>query len=211
MKHILCYGDSNTWGADPESGRRYDENTRYTRILASLLGPDYDVIEEGLPGRTTVYETEVDHYVNGRTYLYPCLRSHMSLDLVILMLGTNDLSTGRAVNAYYAAAGVERLVNLIHHWSHDEKLPCPQILIVSPPLIRQVDLHPICEVFPGSWAAEQSRLFRKHYMEVAENRGCAFLAAEDHTEPGCDGVHLTPDSHRRLAEALCGKVKELLG
>ena len=105
---------------------------------------------------------------------------------------------------------MERLVNLIHHWSHDEKRPCPKILIVSPPLVRQTDLHPICEVFPGTWAAEQSKLFRKHYQEVAQLRDCAFLAAEDYTEPGCDGVHITADSHHRLAAALCAKVKELL-
>lgn len=207
MKRILCYGDSNTWGADPDTGLRYDEQTRYPRVLASLLGTDYDVVEEGLPGRTSVYDTDVDAYVNGKTYLYPCLSSHAPLDLVIIMLGSNDLSTGCKVNAYYAAAGVERLVNLIRHWSIDQKSRCPQILVISPPLFGRESVEPITEVFDMKWASRESRLFRKHYSDVAKSRDCLFLAAEDHTEPGCDGVHMTPESHIRLAEAIYNIIK----
>lgn len=215
MKRILCYGDSNTWGADPDGGPRYDAHTRYTKVLQALLGKDYEVIEEGLPGRTSVYNTDVDAFVNGRTYLYPCLSSHAPLDLVIIMLGTNDLSTGGKVNAYYAAAGVERLVNLVRHWSIDVRRECPQILMVSPPLLCQ---NPCCEelaffrhVFDYDWCAQESRHFREHYQAVAKTRDCAFLAAEDYTETGSDGIHLTRESHIRLAQALHDKVKSLLG
>lgn len=208
MKRILCYGDSNTWGADPQTGQRYDAQTRYPRVLASLLGPDYEVVEEGLPGRTTSYHTDVDAHVNGKTYLYPCLSSHAPLDLVVIMLGTNDFSTGCRVNAYYAAAGVERLVNLVRHWSIDQKCPCPQVVVISPPLFSKESVEPITEVFDMAWASEESKLFRKHYSDVASSRDCLFLAAEDYTEPGCDGVHITPDSHIRLAEAIYHTIKD---
>lgn len=216
MKRILCYGDSNTWGADPDGGPRYDENTRYTKVLGSLLGKDYEIVEEGLPGRTSVYDTDVDAFVNGKTYLYPCLSSHAPLDLVIIMLGTNDLSTGCKVNAYYAAAGVERLVNLIRHWSIDLRVVCPKILIVSPPLLcanscRNESQAFLRQVFDYNWCASESKHFREHYQELARTRDCDFLAAEDYTETGSDGIHLTKESHRRLAEALHSKVKRLLG
>ena len=88
MKRLLCYGDSITWGCNPETGKRFDAQTRYPRVLGTLLGTAYDVIEEGCGGRTTVYDTDVDHYVNGRAYLYPCLESHQPLDLIVLMLGS---------------------------------------------------------------------------------------------------------------------------
>lgn len=211
MKRILCYGDSNTYGADPEGGSRFDENTRFPKVLASLLGPEYEVIEEGLPGRTTVYETFVDPHVNGRTYLYPCLLSHMPLDLVILMLGTNDLSTGANVNAYYAAAGAERLINLIRQLSMEQQMPCPKILVVSPPLISGMTKNPIINnVFTMSTASRESRKFKQYFSDVANVRHCAFLAAEDFTEPGFDGVHITKQSHRKLAKALSREVQRLI-
>ncbi|HHW48851.1 MAG TPA: SGNH/GDSL hydrolase family protein [Clostridiaceae bacterium] len=204
MKRILCYGDSNTWGTNPETGERYDENTRYPKVLEKLLGADYEVIEEGFPGRTTVYDTDVDPYVNGRKYLYPCLSSHAPLELVTIMLGTNDLSTGVKVNAYYAAAGVERLVNLIRHWSIDCRCKCPEILLISPPLIDEKikDIPVIKEVFDYNYAPAQSRLFRQYYSDVAQTTGCKFLAGEDYVTVGCDGVHITAESHIRLAKAI---------
>lgn len=211
MKRILCYGDSNTYGADPEGGQRFDEKTRYPKRLAELLGAEYEVIEEGLPGRTTVYETFVDPHVNGRSYLYPCLLSHMPLELVILMLGTNDLSTGARVNAYYAAAGVERLINLTRQVSMEQQMPCPQLLIVSPPLISDSTNNPVIEnVFSMQEASRESRSFRRYFSDVANTRHCAFLAAEDYTQVGSDGVHMTKESHLALAQALCREVRRLL-
>ena len=91
MKHVLVYGDSNSWGFEPGSGKRYGEEVRWTGVLAENLGSDTRVIEEGLNGRTTVFDDPLEPGRNGKTYLGPCLQSHHPLDLVILMLGTNDL------------------------------------------------------------------------------------------------------------------------
>lgn len=91
MKNILCYGDSNTWGYDAETKNRFPPDVRWTGILKRTLGEGYHVIEEGLNGRTTVWDDPIEGYKNGREYLIPCLESHRPLDLVIIMLGTNNL------------------------------------------------------------------------------------------------------------------------
>ena len=90
-KTILCYGDSNTWGYNPVNGLRYPEDVRWTGRLQKLLGPSYRVIEEGCNGRTTVYADPEEGWKCGLTYLCPCLNSHKPIDVVILMLGSNDL------------------------------------------------------------------------------------------------------------------------
>ena len=90
MKHILCFGDSNTYGFDPLRGR-YDDHTRWTRVLGTLLGPDYLILEEGLNSRTTAIDDPFEPYRNAMDYIVPCIQSHLPLDLTILMLGTNDM------------------------------------------------------------------------------------------------------------------------
>ena len=209
MIHILCYGDSNTWGHDPETGARFDEQTRYPRVLGRILGSGYDVTEEGCCGRTTVYDTGIDSFVDGMPYLYPCLESHQPLDLVVLMLGSNDLANGAKKNAYYAAAGAQRLIWQIRHWALDRHVDCPKLLLISPPLIRAQLPPDMDQVFDCPYAHEQSLLFRKYYSAVAEQCGCSFLAAEDYAEAGADGVHITRESHLRLAQAIAEKTREL--
>ena len=91
MKHILCYGDSNTFGTDPVRGGRHPYEVRWTGALQRLLGGNYRVIEEGCGGRTTVFEDQLSYGRNGLKTLVPCIASHNPLDLIIIMLGTNDL------------------------------------------------------------------------------------------------------------------------
>ncbi|MDO4555718.1 MAG: GDSL-type esterase/lipase family protein, partial [Lachnospiraceae bacterium] len=91
MKYVLCYGDSNTHGYNPENGFRYPENVRWTGRLANLMGDNYKVIEEGLNSRTTALEPEGEPWRSGAACLEACIRTHMPVDLVILMLGSNDM------------------------------------------------------------------------------------------------------------------------
>ena len=116
MKTILCYGDSNTWGYNPSMGGRYARDERWPGVLRKELGEGYLVIEEGLNGRTTVWDDPIEGYKNGKTYLVPCLETHKPLDLVIILLGTNDLKMRFSVSALIQAAGrrsrVQRLVVL---------------------------------------------------------------------------------------------------
>ena len=109
MKSILCYGDSNTYGLMPDSPDRYPRDVRWTGILQKKLGEDYYVIEEGLSGRTTLWDDPIEEHKNGKKYLLPCLDSHKPVDLVILMLGTNDLKTRFSLTPFDIGASVEIL------------------------------------------------------------------------------------------------------
>jgi lysophospholipase L1-like esterase len=91
VRTILCYGDSNTWGYNPSTGGRYARDERWPGVLRTELGEGYLVIEEGLNGRTTVWDDPIEGYKNGSTYLIPCLETHKPIDLVIILLGTNYL------------------------------------------------------------------------------------------------------------------------
>ena len=113
MRHVLIYGDSNTWGYIPVSRSRYDGDTRWPGVLQKILGKGYRVIEEGLNGRTTVLEDPLQKGRNGSTYLLPCLESHRPLDLVVIMLGTNDMKHRYGVSAEEIAMGMEVLIKIV--------------------------------------------------------------------------------------------------
>ena len=91
MAVILCYGDSNTWGYDPVGNARFGPDDRWTGVLRTTLGSAHSVIEEGLNGRTTNVDDQIEEHRNGRTYLMPCVQSHAPFDVITIMLGTNDL------------------------------------------------------------------------------------------------------------------------
>ncbi|MGA2640810.1 MAG: GDSL-type esterase/lipase family protein, partial [Spirochaetia bacterium] len=106
MREILCFGDSNTWGYDPVTQGRFPGDVRWTGVLQAALGPGFRVIEEGLNGRTTVWEDPVEGDKMGKRHLPPCLESQAPLDLVVLMLGTNDTKERYSAPPADIAAGV---------------------------------------------------------------------------------------------------------
>ena len=112
MKHVLCYGDSNTWGFTPVTGVRYDEHTRWTGVLADALGPDWRVHEEGLNARTSFFDDPFKPFLNGRDMLAGVLTSQKPSDVLVISLGTNDL---KFVDAWHAAQGVAQLINMARH------------------------------------------------------------------------------------------------
>ncbi len=212
MKRILCYGDSNTWGYTPGSGVRFGPDVRWTGILQKELGSEaYTVIEEGLNARTTVYEHPRAMARKGSDYLLPCLLSQRPLDLVILMLGTNDLQW---TDAYGAAEGAKQLVKDIRWYSKlEESSPMfaqdAKILLVAPPLVHP-DIASRDAIKRRHRYVEESQLFSKLYEAAAQATGCEFLDAAKYTEPSIvDGLHLEADSHARLGHAVAQKVKEI--
>ena len=132
---VLCYGDSNTFGYDPMTGMRYPKEIRWTGILASLLGEDFNVIEEGCNGRTTVTDDPIEGWKNGLDYLKPCLNSHRPVDIVILMLGTNDLKEVFHLTAAEIADNAGILVDVIQSFTKEKQGFMPKIILVSPPEI----------------------------------------------------------------------------
>ena len=138
MKTILCYGDSNTYGLKSDLVSRYPRNVRWTGILQEKLGSEYYVIEEGLGGRTTVWDDPVEDYKNGKKYLLPCLDSHKPLDLVIIMLGTNDLKSRFSVTPFDIGASMENL-SLIHIYTPKSPYDAVNSKIVLVPENRRLE------------------------------------------------------------------------
>ena len=206
---MLCYGDSNTYGYVPETGMRYPKTVRYTGRLQLLLGEKYDVIEEGCNGRTTIYDDPVDGWKNGLDYLKPCLNSHKPVDIVILMLGSNDLKTSFGLSAADIAHSVAILVDVIQYFTAEKQGFVPKIILVSPPEIGiGIQSSPFYGAFSEE-AIEKSRNFSQYYKIVAEQKGCIFFDAAQYVYPSeFDSLHLTPEGHCILAEKLCEIVKK---
>lgn len=214
MKHILCYGDSNTWGCVPKVGGRYDLDHRWTGLLQRQLGAGYRVIEEGLNGRTTLWEdTAVPARRNGMAWLPTCLDSHRPLDLVVLMLGTNDLKTKFSLSPAEIAFGAARLVKeILSHkdWGPDGVNP-PQVLMISPIHTCTEMPMPHLETF-GNASHGRSLLLAEEYRRQARALGCHYFDASTVAEPSpLDGLHLDEEGHRALAQALTQQVREILG
>ena len=210
MITVLAYGDSNTYGYNPRTGLRYPEDIRWTGLLSSHLGSRYRVIEEGCNGRTTIYDDPIDGWKNGLDYLKPCLHSHKPVDIVIMMLGTNDLKSVFGLSAQQIAEGAGVLVDTIQRFTLEKYGHQPKIVLISPPEIGPgISSSP----FYGSFledAIDRSRQFPRYYKEVAEKYGCVYFNAAEWIKPSrVDSLHLDPEAHRILAERLSEVIKEM--
>jgi lysophospholipase L1-like esterase len=208
MRTVLSYGDSNTWGYEPATGKRFPEDARWPGVLARELGEGFRVIEEALNGRTTVRDDPVEEYKNGKDYLRPCLESHAPLDLVIIALGVNDLKARFFASASDVADGAGVLVSIARRSGVGPDGGSPAVVLVAPPPVGA--LTDLALMFAG--AEEKSRGFSRQFRRVAEKYGCAFLdAGEVVRASDRDGIHLEADEHRKLGEATAALARETLG
>ena len=219
-REILCYGDSNTWGCIPRweesdlPSERYDEHTRWPCAAAELLGPGYHIVEEGLGGRTTVYDRPGEPEKNGEPYLLPCLLSHRPLDLVVIMLGTNDLHRAVQPDPAHLGAGIRRLIGIVQSTPKCGRgnRP-PQVLILAPIPIRPPAPEGrtlVYDQFAGEIGRNLSLGFPETYRKAAVETGCRFLNAGDYAEAGAgDGVHFTAESHLRLGRAVAEEIRAI--
>ncbi len=210
---VLCFGDSNTHGTPPmpdlaPSGR-FDRNTRWPALMASHLGPDWHVIEEGHPGRTTVHDDPIEGaHRNGLTVLPSLLESHKPIDVVIVMLGTNDLKGRFSVNATDIALSLERLVGVIGAFACGPDGANPGILLVAPPPILETGA--LTEMFEGG--AVKSRGLSDAIARAAIRANVAFLDARAHIAVSpVDGIHYDEDTHATLASVLASAVQTHFG
>ncbi len=210
MPTIVCYGDSNTHGYDAATMGRFPKDVRWPGVLAAELGAGIaEVIEEGLNGRTTIWDDPYLDGRNGRTYLLPCLRSHAPVDVLVLMLGTNDLKSILGRSAAEIAAGVGALVGMALTSGSGPDGAAPRVLLVAPPGPGEVTAR--SEVWGFGEARAKGERMPALYRTVAEMNGVAFLdgSAIAELDPA-DGVHLTPEGHAILGAAVAEAVRALL-
>ena len=204
---VLCYGDSNTWGHDPSTGERLARDQRWPGVLRRSLGLGYEVIEEGLPGRTTVFSDPLEPYKSGKDYLVPCLGSHSPVDLVVLLLGTNDVQTRYSVSAMEISLGLGVLVDMIQSSATGPGGTPPDVLVVAPPPIQTVPAE-WAESFIG--AEQKSRRLAEYYQRVADEYQCEFFDSSSIiVSSATDGIHWEASEHEKLGKALASIVRLL--
>ena len=214
---ILVFGDSLTWGWVPTEPitptTRHPVEDRWTTVMAEALGEGYEVVVEGLSGRTTNIDDPSDPKLNGADYLPAALASHEPLDLVIVMLGTNDTKAYLDRTALEIGLGAGELVNMVHEspgWDWTE-YDTPEVLLVAPPPLGD-------EIAPGAREAfdaasqDKSAALGEVYAAVADMAGeHAFDAGEVIETDGVDGIHFTAETNRALGGAVAAEVERILG
>lgn len=206
-KTILCYGDSNTWGNVPNSDLRYPRGVRWPSALQNILGEEYEVISEGLCGRALKSDIAPAEK-NGITYIQPCVESHDPLDLIVIMLGTNDVKDKYKLSPEDIASNLKETILIIRSADIVNK-DNVKILVVCPAEVS---------ISENGWhegyfkeGMEKSRKLPELYKKVADETGCLFLNVGDYVKvSGIDGVHLDEAGHLKLAEVLADNIKTVL-
>ncbi len=213
---ILVFGDSLTWGWTPSDPvtptTRHPVEDRWTTAMAEALGAGYSVVVEGLSGRTTNIDDPTDPRLNGADYLPSALVSHDPLDLVIIMLGTNDTKTYLERTPLEIALGAGELINMVHEmpWSFTE-YDAPQVLLISPPPLGDEIGAEARDAFDAA-SQEKSGQLADAYAQIAELAGEHFFDAGTVIETdGIDGIHFTAEANATLGEAVAAQVEEILG
>jgi lipolytic enzyme, G-D-S-L len=207
-KRVVIFGDSNTWGYDAATGGRFNEEIRWPMVVAKLLGNEYRIMEEGLCGRTTCLDDPFNEGLSGLSYILPCLQSHSPLDMLVIMLGTNDCKERFSLTAANIALGMRRLVKKAMEaevWRDK-----PNILIIAPgPILKECELSPVGKNM--GICSDKSYEIAKEYKLVAEELGVGFFDSDKYVVMNdIDFMHLTADSHIALAKEVSGIIKNSL-
>lgn len=211
MKRILCFGDSNTWGNISGTPNRFPADVRWTGVLQGRLGDDYLVIEEGYNGRTTVTPDPVENRLSGIDYFTPCLDSQSPLDLVIIMLGTNDLKLRFGLEAESIAYGFGRYLDALRITPMMGERP--KVLLLSPILLDVAyKQNAVFYGMFGEYGVERSRALAAAYRRFALDNGIEFMdAAEYAAACAVDGVHMDSVGHASLGAAIADRVRRIIG
>ena len=205
---VLCYGDSNTYGHDPYTGGRYPYGKRWTTLLGQMLGEPYEVIPEGLNGRTTAYDRPGAAWKNGANSLIACLGTHKPVDYVILMLGTNDCNTELGLSADDIADGMEKLVKTVKDETPALQGYVPEIIVAAPAAIQgDYKNSPFADKLTPE-SVQKSVDIGPLYRKIAERNGARFADATCGIEVSPDCEHLSEEGHRQMAELLCKVISQ---
>ena len=209
---IVCFGDSNTWGYSIERASdpvpRLPLQGRWVSVMARTLGPAHIVIAEGLPGRTTMFDDPIaGEHLNGRRLLRACLESHKPVNVVVVLLGTNDLKRLYSASVWEIAEGAGTLLDVTAQSGCGPGGSAPHALLVAPPPTRVTGLGaPFEHILEGADA--KSRRFDEAFSAVAADRGVAYLNAGDVIESSpVDGVHWSPEAHALIGHAIAASAE----
>lgn len=207
MKQILCFGDSNTYGLIPGTKERFDWGIRWTgKIAKKLEGTDYRIVEEGLCGRTTIFDDPLRSGRRGTELLPILLESHAPLEIVILMLGTNDCKALYDANAEVIGLGIEKLLDQIQ-----KSQPSLKVLLISPIHLGERVWEEGYDPEFNEVSVETSKNFARVYERIAEKRRIAFVDAARYAKVSeRDREHLDEEGHARLAEAVWVTLEKML-
>jgi len=206
VKNILCFGDSNTYGLKPDGTGRYDFSVRYPGKLQAILGDKYHIIEEGCPGRTTIFEDQNRPYKKGAEYIIPCLQSHNPLDYVIIMLGTNDCKSAFKATSEKIASGISNIIKKTKNNSE----AASGILIISPIHLGENIGNPGYDSEFDKESVAVSKGLANEYKKLAKETGCDFLDASSVASASrVDEEHIDESGHNSLAVAVAKIIKML--
>lgn len=211
-KHIVCFGDSNTHGYNAENGGRFDEAKRWTCLLGQMLDNDFLVLEEGLSGRTTCFQDPLHEGLSGLDSIYPCLMSHEPVDLLIIMLGTNDTKERFGASSACIALGLKRLISKAKSITDCWRDPAANILVITPKNIDKEYETTDVGAPMGKGCAEKSQGLGAEYEKTAAFMGCHYFDANTVVTENnhIDYMHLTSKGHEELAIALAERIPKLL-
>ena len=211
MKYILCYGDSNTYGASDDGSPRYELSVRWPGVLQRELGGEYHIYENGLCGRTTVFDDPVEEGRCGKTGLPTALEVNAPLDAVVLMLGTNDCKNRFRMSAVEIGLGMELLVRYCNRPEYGRDGKPPRILVVAPAKMDGKWSEDHMATIFAPHASEVSVQLAPVYTGIAQQSGVDFFDASQVAKVGDDNVHLKPSEHEKLGRALADKLRSMLG
>ena len=200
MKNILCYGDSNTYGYNPDNGNQYDHDLLWTSILNKKLGDQYKVFNEGLNGRTTIYDRDFEPSRNGLKALYPILDKYSDIDVIIFMLGTNDCNVELHLDGKDIAFGMRTLISKARDYYQGKKVP--RIIVVAPACIYDNYHDSVFAYQLDDYSISKSKQLASLYKELCEELACDFVDASKLEVSKKDAEHLLIESHNKLANML---------
>ena len=212
-KRIVCFGDSLTWGYDPDHRVRFEDEDRWTQVLQKEMGDDYAVIEEGQNGRTIATDDPAEGEKNGLAYIGPCMESQSPFALLIIMLGCNDCKRKFAYSAMDIAGEMQIMLEKVQAYNRFRCKDAFKVLLVAPPVVAEsIKDSWLGDSFGYENARKVSLELAGWYQQLADMYGCAYLDAAQYVQVSdSDGVHLDAENQRKLGQVIAETVKKIVG
>ncbi len=212
-KRILCFGDSNTWGRKPgdDNSARFGSDVRWTGVLQNQLGDHYEVLEEGLNGRTTNLDSPDKPGKNGAEYLFPCLESASPIDMIVLQLGKNNFKTKYHASPEDIVSGLEDCIRAIKKEGRDRNGKVPQVILLPILPVEEKEYYSAGRKeisFQG--AKEKSLALLPLYASVARKQNFYFAdITQIASVSEADGIHIDGETHSVIGKYLADIIRDL--